>query len=66
MSKVVDFIKAWVVVVNGDPELFESEEEANEYLHKLVYEWSEVVPPRLAVLSADCYLNSLLWLTNKN
>jgi hypothetical protein len=28
MSKVVDFIKAWVVVVNGDPELFESEEEA--------------------------------------
>ena len=26
MSKVVDFIKAWVVVVNGDPELFESED----------------------------------------
>ena len=45
MSKVVDFIKAWVVVVNGDPELFESEDEANEYLHKLVYEWSEVTPP---------------------
>jgi len=66
MSKVVDFIKAWVVVVNGDPELFESEDEANEYLHKLVYEWNEVTLPQLAVLSADCYLNSLLWLTNKN
>ncbi len=60
MSKVVDFIKAWVVVVNGDPELFESEDEANEYCHKLVSEWSEVIPPQLVILSADCYLNSLL------
>jgi methionine synthase II (cobalamin-independent) len=60
MSKVVDFIKAWVVVVNGDPELFESEDEANEYCHKLVSEWSEIIPPRLVILSADCYLNSLL------
>ena len=42
MSKVVDFIKAWVVVVNGDPELFESEDEANEYLHKLVCEGGSI------------------------
>jgi hypothetical protein len=66
MSKIVDFIKAWVVVVNGDPELFESKEEADQYCHKLAYEWSEATPPRLAVLSAECYLNSLLWLVNKN
>ena len=52
---------AYVCVVNGEPELFETQQQAEEHAMELSFAWYDkqldVPAPRLAVMSVTGWLN---------
>ena len=65
--KIMSMIKnAYVCVVNGQPELFETELQAQEYAMELLSDWhesDEVAVPLLAVMSVNQWFQAQEHLT---
>ena len=61
LIQIMSLIKnAYVCVVNGEPELFETQAEAIEHAAELSFQWhnstADVPAPRLAVMSVNGWL----------
>jgi hypothetical protein len=60
-QSIFEIENAYVCVVNGEPELFETQQQAEDHAMELSFAWYDaqldVPAPRLAVLSVTNWLN---------